>query len=175
MVANGGALAEKMGNSVSWQSLDLLPNLPFPSTSRHVIVGQYQSIGLLDAQPTTWMLNWQTSAVHHCRPKQPVKPKGKTPISAELVLVSDCLTKVFQIQDVFSEEQLSIDIASKSIKVNWCLVLLHIATTNCLVYQHSLVTPTIQKCEKMLYYADKRDNPLMFSSGNFSGPRSTVM
>ena len=79
VVANGGALAEEIGNSASWQSLDLLPNFPFPSTSRHVIVGQYQSIGLLDAQPTTWMLNWQTSAVHHCRPKQPVKPRARPP------------------------------------------------------------------------------------------------
>ena len=80
------------------------------------IVGQYQSIGLLDAQPTTWMLNWQTSPVHHCRPKQPVKPKGKTPISGELVLVSDCPQKVFHFQDVLTEGQISIDMTAKTNK-----------------------------------------------------------
>ena len=134
VVANGGALAEELGNSVSWQSRDLFPNLAFPSTSRHVlpllaIVGQYQSIGLLDAQPTTWMLNWQTSPVHHCRPKQPVKPKGKTPISGELVLVSDCPQKVFHFQDVLTEGQISIDITAKT-KKKWFSILQHITTTN---------------------------------------------
>ena len=31
------------------------------------VFDQYQNIGLLDAKPTTWMLNWQTWSVHHCR------------------------------------------------------------------------------------------------------------
>ena len=85
LVGSSGALAEESGNS--WNLVICRrTNLPFPTSGLSAIVGQYQRIGLLGAQPTTWMPNWQTSPVHHCRPKQPVKPKGKTPISGELVL-----------------------------------------------------------------------------------------
>ena len=88
LVASGGALAEETGNSrnlVISQFAISFHHQPCPPLL--AIVDQYQGIGLLDAPPTTWILpNWQTSPVHHCRPKQPVKPKDETPISGELVL-----------------------------------------------------------------------------------------
>ena len=91
------AVAPWRRNRELLESRDLSPNQfaisyhqPAPPLS--AIVGQYQRIGLLDARPTTWMPNWQASPVHHCRPKQPVKPKGKTPISGELVLTRFRLT-----------------------------------------------------------------------------------